>query len=53
MKKKKKKKSKKEEWKNGMKKTKWERWRIYMTSYRKFSEQKFLRERYCHELSQP
>ena len=48
--KRKKKKLRKKEQKSRMKKTKWERWRIYMTSCRKFLGQKFLRGEYYHEL---
>ena len=52
-KKKRKKKLKKEEQKNGMKKMRWKKQRIYMTSCKKFLGQKFLRGKYCHELPQP
>ena len=49
-KKKKKKKLKKEEQKNRIKKMRWEKQEIYMTSCKKFSGQKFLRGGYYHEL---
>ena len=51
--KKRKKKMRKEEQRNGMKKMRQEKWEIYTTSYRKFSEQKSLREGYCHESPRP
>ena len=53
MKKRKKKKSRKEEQRNGIKKMRQERQETYRINCRKFSEQKFLKEGYCHKSPQP